>query len=413
MNPKTVLVVGAGVGGQVAASRLRQLLRPEHRVILVERNATHAFAPSFLWLMAGERTRDQITRPLSELLRPGIDFVVGEARGLDLQGRRIRVDSQSISYDYLIIASGAELAFDAVPGMSEATDTFYTLEGSERLHERLREFRGGKIAVVVASLPYKCPGAPHEGAMLIADFMRKRGLGDRVEVHLFTPEPQPMPVAGPILGEMVVRMLASRGVVFHPSHKLTALEGGGTLLRFAEGDPVAVDLSVVIPPHRGAGFLCDAGLTNEAGWVPVDQASLATRVPNVYSVGDASAIPVPGRWKPDVSLMLPKAGVFAHTQAEVVARRIAAEITGKAARETFCGEGFCMLEAGEGVAGFAYGDFFATPTPQVHLKRVGRAWHLGKVLFEQWWLTPPGLRRDALRLAIALGSKAYRIPAIV
>jgi sulfide:quinone oxidoreductase len=43
-------------------------------------------------------------------------------------------------------------------------------------------------------MPYKCPGAPHEGAMLIANYLRKRGLASKSEVHLFTPEPQPMPV---------------------------------------------------------------------------------------------------------------------------------------------------------------------------------------------------------------------------
>ena len=77
------------------------------------------------------------------------------------------------------------------------------------------------MAVVVSALPYKCPGAPHEGAMLIADFFRRRGLRDRVEVHLFTPEPQPMPVAGPVLGDAVRQMLEAKGIAFHPLHKLT------------------------------------------------------------------------------------------------------------------------------------------------------------------------------------------------
>ena len=122
-----------------------------------------------------------------------------------------------------------------------------------------------------------------------------------------------------------------------------------------------------------------------------------------------TAIPIPGRWKPDVPLMLPKAGVFAHEQARVVAQRIAAEISGTAAQQDFCGDGYCMLEAGEDLAGFAFGNFFAEPSPEIRLRRVGRAWHLGKVLFEQWWLMPAGLRRRALELALKAGARAYGV----
>jgi len=145
----------------------------------------------------------------------------------------------------------------------------------------------------------------------------------------------------------------------------------------------------------------------------VDRDTLATKHENVYGLGDVTAISIPGRWKPDVPLMLPKAGVFAHAQAEVVARRIAAKIMGAGAGETFPGIGYCMLEAGESQAGFAFGNFYAEPSPQVKLRRMGKTWHWGKVLFEQWWLTPFGLRRAALQRAIAVGGKALGIPVIL
>jgi sulfide:quinone oxidoreductase len=111
--------------------------------------------------------------------------------------------------------------------------------------------------------------------------------------------------------------------------------------------------------------------------------------------------------------MLPKAGVFAHVQAQVVARRIAGEITGVSVEETFCGDGYCMLEAGGDVAGFAFGNFFAEPSPQIELRKMGSAWHWGKVLLEKWWLAPYGPRREALRLALTLGGKAFRVPVAV
>jgi sulfide:quinone oxidoreductase len=208
-------------------------------------------------------------------------------------------------------------------------------------------------------------------------------------------------------------MLASRGIAFHPLHRLQAFEAGGARLVFEGREAVTCALAAVIPPHRGSPLLRDAGLANEAGWVPVDTATLATRIPGVYAIGDATAVALPGRWKPEVPLLLPKAGVFAHAQGEVVARRIAAEISAREPRETFCGDGYCMLEAGEDLSGFAYGDFFATPAPEVHLRPMGRVWHLGKVLFERWWLMPPGPRRAALGMLVNLGARAFGLPARV
>jgi sulfide:quinone oxidoreductase len=133
-------------------------------------------------------------------------------------------------------------------------------------------------------------------------------------------------------------------------------------------------------------------------------------VKNVYAVGDVTSISLPGRWKPDVPLMLPKAGVFAHVQASVVAHRIAAAVTGRESSVSFCGDGYCMLEAGEDLAGFAFGNFFAEPSPDVRLKRIGKAWHVGKVLFEKWWLEPYGIRRELYRQSIALGSRLMGVP---
>lgn len=108
--------------------------------------------------------------------------------------------------------------------------------------------------------------------------------------------------------------------------------------------------------------------------------------------------------------MLPKAGVFAHAQAEVVAQRIADEISGATPHAEFCGPGYCMLEAGEEEAGFAFGDFFAEPSPRLELRNVGKAWHLGKVLFEKWWLAPFGVRKSLLHVLLLSGARLLRIP---
>jgi len=412
MSGKTILILGAGIGGLIAANELRRLLPREHRVVLVEKNARHAFAPSFLWLMSGDRRPEQIARDVRQLTPPDVELILAEAQAIDLANRVVRTSAQTVNYDYLIVALGAELAPETIPGLAESAYTFYTYEGAAKLGDALQNFGGGKVAVVVSALPYKCPGAPHEGAMLIADTLRKRSLRDKVEVHLFTPESQPMPVAGPALGDAVKQMLADKSVSFHPLHKLTKVETAARELAFEGKESFKYDLLAAIPPHRGPRIAREAGLTNDAGWVPVNRATLQTRHENVYALGDVTAIPIPGRWKPDVPLMLPKAGVFAHAQAEVVARRIAAEITGLGATDEFPGVGYCMLEAGESMAGFAFGNFLSEPSPQIALRRVGRLWHWGKILFEHWWLTPHGSKREALRLALTIGGKTLGIPMV-
>lgn len=410
MSGKTIVVAGGGVGGIVVANELRQKLDNEHRVVLVEKKAEHAFAPSFLWLMTGDRKAENITRPVHALVRPGVNFIHAEVTGIDTANRRVSTTSESFSYDYLVIAFGAELAPELIPGLAESAFSFYTFEETKRLQQALAHFNGGTIAVVVSSLPYKCPGAPHEAAMLIADFFRRRGMKNNVSVHLYTPESQPMPVAGPQLGKAVEQMLTSKGVSFHPLHKLVSVDSQDRTLSFDGKEPVKYDMLIAIPPHRGPQIAREAGLTNDAAWIPVDRSTLKTKHENVFAIGDVTAIGIPGRWKPDMPMMLPKAGVFAHAEAEIVAQRIADEISGRTPNAEFCGPGYCMLEAGEGLAGFAFGDFFAEPSPKLEIRDIGAAWHIGKVLFEKWWLTPFGIRKAMLHSALSFGTKVLRIP---
>lgn len=378
MAGKSVVVVGGGTGGLVAVRRLRRQLDRADRVILVTRDARHCFAPSFLWVMTGERKPERICLDLGKLRARGIEVVEAEAQGLDLERRSVSTSGGEIAYARLVLAPGVDLAPNAVPGFAEIAHTPYTLDGATRAAEALASFPGGRVAVIVARLPYKCPAAPHETAFLAESLLRRRGLREGSSVDIFTPEPQPMPTAGPELGAALEGLLATRGIGFHPNRTVERVEPGR--LVFAEGADAEYDLLLGVPAHAASALARASGLAAENGFIPVDRATLATSAEGVYAIGDATTIPIAG------GFFLPKAGVFAHHQAEIVAKRIADELAGRTPSATFSGRGGCFIELGDGTAAYGSGDFYAEGPPRMRLRAPGRRWHLAKVLFEQYWL---------------------------
>jgi sulfide:quinone oxidoreductase len=376
VNEQTIVVLGGGVGGVVAANELRRRLKERARVVLVDRNLQQSFAPSYLWAMTGERTPASITRDLRRLERKGIEVIVGDVQAIDLPRRAVTVAGRAVGYDWLIVALGAQLAPEAVPGLAQA-HTFYHLAGAEQLRDALGSFTGGRVTVVVAGLPYKCPAAPYEGAMLLESHFRARHVHHNVELAVYTPEPAPLPVAGPALGEAVRDLLAHKGIAFHPGKKLAAVEESA--LRFDDGSTAPFDLLVAVPPHRAPRVVQQAGLTGDTGWIPVDAHTLETEHEGVFAIGDVTRIPLFD------DMVLPKAGVFAHAEAQVVAHNIASRVLGLPKREAFDGKGYCFLEAGGGRAGMARGDFLAQPR-QITMRSPSRVWHWGKIAFERYWL---------------------------
>ena len=372
-----VVVLGGGIGGQVAATRLKQKLGASARVILVERSATFTFAPSLLWLMVGKRTPPAITRDYSHLARRGIEVLIAEVTGIDVEASTVRCGESTIGYDHLVIALGAALDPGRLPGLAEHTQHPYDFASAQRLQSALAAFHGGRVVVAIATLPYKCPAAPYETAMLIDGYLRERGLRDQSVIEMYTPEPLPMPVAGAYAGYSVAAELAGRGIAFHAKSQLEGAEAGQLKIG---GSSVPFDLAVVIPPHRPPTVIATSGLAGPNGWIPVDRSTLRTRANNVYAIGDNTVIPL------ENGMMLPKAGVFAHGEAEVVAENITRRIRGDLTEAAFDGHGTCFLETGRGKSGLARGDFFASPVPQVEMFRPRHRWHLAKVAFEQYWL---------------------------
>ena len=348
--------------------------------MLVDRERDHLFAPSLLWLMVGQRRAEAIRRPLTKLERKGIEVRRGAIERIDPAQRLVTIDGESIAADYLVIALGAELNPDAIPGLAAAGHNFYTLAGAEAMWDALQPLRTGRIVVLTAAPAYKCPAAPYEAAMLIDAWCRGQGRRDAVQIDVYAAEPAPMGVAGPLVSSAVVQLLTAKSIPYHPEHQVTIVDAAAKRLTFANGAQADFDLLAYVPPHRAPAVIRESGLAAESGWVSVDRHSLQTRWPKVYAIGDVVSIPL-ALGKP-----LPKAGVFAEREGEVVAENIAKAIAGSEGSVQFNGHGECFIETGDGKAGFGGGDFYAEPKPLVTLRQPSWRWHLGKLWVEKSWL---------------------------
>lgn len=371
---RTVVVAGGGIGGIVTANRLRRRLDRRHRVVLVDRSPEFTFAASYLWVMTGARTPAQITRPLGNLQRRGIEVVIGEIEAIDPVERSVTVDTRDLQADHLVVSLGATWAAHRVPGMSEHGYSFATIAEAVRLAGALASFDSGRINVVTAAPLYKCPAAPYEAALLIDDVLRRRKVRQRVEITVTSAEPAPMPVAGPDVSAAVVGMLAGRDIAYQSGRQITAFEPG--TVQFADGFE-ATDLLVHMPPIEAPGVVARSALAGDDGWIHPDPVTLSTGFDEVYAIGDNNHIVL------SIGKPLPRAGVFAHAQADVVADAIAARVQGTPVIAAFDGHGGCFIETGSGRAAWGAGDFYAHPQPSVRLHRPARRWHLSKLAFEQ------------------------------
>jgi sulfide:quinone oxidoreductase len=374
---KKVVILGGGMGGLVVANQLRRKLTLDNEIVLIDKEKSHLFTPSLLWLMVGWRDREDVQKPLSLLQRKGINFIHAYVQKIDFDNQIVFTSKGDVLFDYLVIALGARTFPEKIPGFVKGAYNLYELSGVERIRETIENFDKGRIIILITSESFKCPAAPYEAALLLSAYFTKKGRD--VEIEVFAPHPLPMGVAGPEVGKMVVSLLQSRRIRFVPQHQAVNIDSEKREIVFQDEKTISYDLLIGIPPHGLPPVLKDSPVLGESGWVKVNPRTLETKVENVYAVGDVTSITLP------VGKSLPKAGVFAHYQGEVIAHNLAAKISSGSGEMEFDGRGYCFIELGDGKAGFASGNFYVEPKPVVRLKKPSRMWHWGKVLFEKWW----------------------------
>ncbi|HCE55325.1 MAG TPA: NAD(P)/FAD-dependent oxidoreductase [Lutibacter sp.] len=372
---KTILILGAGTGGIITAKELSKKVGNKSKIILFEKEEKNVFEPSLLWLMVGKRKPQQVYRSTNKLASADIEIVIGEIENLNPENISVTVKGKEYSGDYMVISLGVEQLSEY--NLNQYGHDFYTLDGATNFNEELQNFKGGKIVILVPSLPFKCPAAPYEATMLVESYIRKKGLNSKTEIFHFTPESGPMGVAGKELSGAVRQIVEKKGIKYFPEHQITSATE--KKLVFSNGKTLEYDLLAYTPKHQCPKVIANTVLVGKSGWVEVNRNTMETDFDNVYAIGDITFIPL------ELGKPLPKAGVFAHYQAEIVAHNIAQKINKKNDFKTFNGDGQCFLEMGDGKAGYAGGNFYGSPLPIVKMKKPGFFWHWTKIWFEKIW----------------------------
>ncbi len=230
---KKVVILGGGAGGLVVANQLRKQLARDNEIVLVDKEKNHLFYPSLLWLMVGWRKIEQIQKPLSLLQRKGIKFINASAQKIDFEKRVVSTSEKDIPFDYLVIALGAATFPEKILGFLEGAYNLYDLSGAEKIRNALENFDKGRVVILITSMPFKCPAAPYEAALLLSAYFITKQMG--VEIEVITPETLPMGVAGPEVGNMVVSLLKARGIHFMPERQVVNIVHGKKEIAFKRG----------------------------------------------------------------------------------------------------------------------------------------------------------------------------------
>ena len=377
-----IVVLGGGVGGTLAANLIARRLKGEIRrgeasVTVVDDKGEHVYQPGYMYIAMGNERPERLKRPERSLLDREVSLEIGRAVDVDVAGRQVLLeDGSRLGYEQLVIATGSRILPQEIEHFETEAHHFYGPDAAARLRRALDAFTGGRIVIGIAGMPYKCPPAPLEVAFLIEHELRQRGLRERSELHYCSPIGRAFTIES--VSEMATPILAEKDIELHTFFNVETIDPQRKVIGSLEGEELPYDLLILVPPHRGAQVVIDAGLAPPSGWLPTDPHTLLVKGhENVYALGDATDLP------------LSKAGSTAHFEAPVVAERVAAAVQRRAPKgkhAAYEGKVMCFFEVGDGKGTLLQFDYDHPPRPP----KPNRLWHLGKIVFNRtYWHTVP------------------------
>lgn len=329
-----IVVAGGGFGGLEAAFYLKMRLADRAAVTLISAQDHFLFKPNTIYIPFGldpERLKIPLARPMR---LKGIDFVHATVAGVDPTGRTVQVNGQALPYDYLILATGAGMRPDEIPGLREHAQTIWTPEDMLRLRAAfasLLESTPGKRRRVLFLVPpnNKCSGPLYEMVFMLDTWLRRNRARGQVSIMWSTYEGGYIQAFGPRLNDVVTHEFARRGIFGHTEYVVDSIERTSVL--YKHGLRLPYDLLISFPPYVGSmpfpglptdvrGFLRTVSETRQVGGHP-----------EIYAVGDAGDFPV-------------KQAFLAFLQADAAAEHLAATILGTSSSAIFTPVSMCVME---------------------------------------------------------------------
>lgn len=360
-----IVIIGGGTAGISVAARLRRA--GEDDVALIEPASVHFYQP--LWTLVGGGITDmaRTSRRESSVMPKGVRWIQDAAIEFNPEAREVTTASGArITYDVLILCPGLELAWDVVPGLSEAMATPFAASNyaaalAPKNAELVRRFRSGEALFAAPGSPIKCPGAPQKAAYLACDYWQRAGKLADMKVTYATG-------AGGIFGvpefaRVLEEVVERYGIQTRFAHELVEVDPDAREATFEIAGPngktretLGYDFLHVAPPQRAPKFVRDSELSglNPFGWVPVDRHRLRhVRYPEVYSLGDVCDAPTS------------KTGAAIRRQAPVVVANVLATLSGKEPNAHYDGYAACPFTTARGKMLLAEFDYSLTPHPTI------------------------------------------------
>ena len=345
-----VVILGAGFAGLQLATRLSEEVPGEVDVTILDQSDAFVFGYSKLDLMYGRADLDAVRLPYSRIDKPSVRFARETILSIDPGSRRVVTDGATYEPDILVVALGADLDPAATPGVVEEGTEYYSVEGANRVRSVLPTFGGGDAIVGVLGPFFKCPAAPFETAIMLHDYLEKRGLREASTIKVISPMPKPIPISDEA-SNGILRACEERDIGWWPQLKVTALDPSSKTATLSDGQTIPYSLFLAIPVHRAPKVVEESALVEDDGWIAVDHQTFATKFESVYAVGDVTSAP------------MPRVGVMAESEADTLADVLVHQLRGGEGAKPFLGKVTCYIEFGGPKVARFDGDFLSGSKP--------------------------------------------------
>lgn len=394
-----IVVLGAGLGGTQTAFALQEKLGSSAEISVLSDSDTYTFVPSNPWVAVRWRDVEDIQVHLPPVFaRRAIKFSSAGAKRLVPAENRIELnDGSSLDYDYLVIATGPQLAFDEVEGLGPEkgfTQSVCTGKHAEAAAMAFDKFTEDPGPVIIgAAQGASCYGPAYEFAMIVDTELRRRRIRDRVPMTFITAEPYIGHLGLDGVGDtksLLESRMRDRDIKWITSARIAKVEDGTMHVEEVAADgsiskthALPFKFSMILPAFKGvpAVFGID-GLTNPRGFILADKHQRNPTFKNIYSLGVCVAIPPTG--PTPVPVGVPKTGFMIESMMAAIVENIADELAGREPESEASWNAICLADFGDG--GVAFVAQPQIPPRNVNWAAQGKWVHRAKVMFERYFL---------------------------